>query len=251
MSTPCGEAQSKLFGALANAKNMTPMVFTPNPPLTASEPRSRRLLGWQFEAGWIILNQGQAQLVKLGAACQAARQISCLHPSTQADVTRSGLLASELLQSSPALRGSCAFHMPAYSLCTATQVPAASILSASNRNCWAKGDAHKNETGRISGMPPRRRPRPPTAKPLKTDDGLQHRCLLEYLEKTRRGISTAGWTGPVCPNATFKAPSHGSCSPFCLFRLDTDPGEHDDLAAGVITASGFTEACASRMPSPF
>ena len=68
-------------------------------------------------------------------------------------------------------------------------------------------------------------------------------------------ISTAGWTGPQCPNASFKTPGHGSCKPFCLFRLDTDPGEHHDLAAppapppdpegkpitGNCSASGFSK----------
>lgn len=43
-------------------------------------------------------------------------------------------------------------------------------------------------------------------------------------------ITMAGWTGPECPNATFKTPPGAKCSPFCLFRLDVDPNEYTDLA---------------------
>jgi hypothetical protein len=52
--------------------------------------------------------------------------------------------------------------------------------------------------------------------------------LWKRLEGSQR---CDGWTGPQCPNATYKTPPNGRCDPFCLFRLDTDPGEHDDLAA--------------------
>jgi hypothetical protein len=51
---------------------------------------------------------------------------------------------------------------------------------------------------------------------------MRHRGSLQ----TRR----QGWTGPECPNATFRSPAKGMCSPFCLYRLDTDPSEHIDLA---------------------
>ena len=36
----------------------------------------------------------------------------------------------------------------------------------------------------------------------------------------------AGWTGPECPNETYKTPATGHCTPFCLFKLDSDPNEH-------------------------
>lgn len=38
-----------------------------------------------------------------------------------------------------------------------------------------------------------------------------------------------GWTGPQCPNATFKTPGNGKCDPFCLFQLNTDPSEFKNL----------------------
>ena len=44
------------------------------------------------------------------------------------------------------------------------------------------------------------------------------------------GISQSGWTGPECPNATYKTPGGGQCHPFCLFDLTADPTEHVDLA---------------------
>ena len=43
-------------------------------------------------------------------------------------------------------------------------------------------------------------------------------------------VSQAGWTGPQCPNATYRTPSSSTCAPFCLFRLDADPYEYSDLA---------------------
>jgi hypothetical protein len=43
-------------------------------------------------------------------------------------------------------------------------------------------------------------------------------------------ISQAGWTGPQSPNATFVTPGGSTCDPFCLYRLDEDPYEHDDLS---------------------
>ncbi len=42
-----------------------------------------------------------------------------------------------------------------------------------------------------------------------------------------------GWTGPECPNATYVSPPAGRCAPFCLYRLDQDPTEHDDLQPAV------------------
>jgi len=124
LRTPTGEAQSMLFGAFAKATKMTPLVFTPNPPLTAKEPRSRKLLGWELEgakASSVVLNQGQAQVIELASiGCR----ITCLHAATQADVTKPGLLASELVRSSPTPappHSKCVVHLPAYSLCVAMQ----------------------------------------------------------------------------------------------------------------------------------
>lgn len=120
LRTPSGEAQSMLFAALSDAKKMTPLVFTPNPPLTTGESRSRQLLGWQLEeaaASSVVLNQGKAQAVKLGpTGCK----VTCLHTAAQADVTRPGLLASELVRSSPTPTDGVVL-LPAYSLCIAMQ----------------------------------------------------------------------------------------------------------------------------------
>merc|ERR1712217_1002618 len=51
--------------------------------------------------------------------------------------------------------------------------------------------------------------------------------LWKRLEGT---ISASGWTSPQSPNATYKTPGASKCAPYCLYRLDKDPGEHDDLA---------------------
>jgi hypothetical protein len=123
LRTPSGEAQSMLFAALANATGMTPLLFNPNPPLTATEPNSRQLLGWQLEGdsrtsmSRVILNQGRSCAVRIGMTSS----IQCLHPASQADVTKQGLLASDLLHSS--LKATDATPdvvvLPAYSLCIA------------------------------------------------------------------------------------------------------------------------------------
>lgn len=51
--------------------------------------------------------------------------------------------------------------------------------------------------------------------------------LWKRLEGT---ISASGWTAPQSPNASYKTPGASKCEPFCMFRLDEDPGEHHDLA---------------------
>ena len=57
--------------------------------------------------------------------------------------------------------------------------------------------------------------------------------------------SCDGWTGPQCPNASYRTPPTGKCAP-CFFRLDTDPTEHNDLAnstepAAVAAAAALTK----------
>lgn len=48
---------------------------------------------------------------------------------------------------------------------------------------------------------------------------------VKLWKRLEGGISQAGWTGPECPNATYRTPGAGQCNPFCLFDLSTDPTE--------------------------
>ena len=48
---------------------------------------------------------------------------------------------------------------------------------------------------------------------------------VKLWKRLEGGISQAGWTGPECPNATYRTPRAGHCNPFCLFDLSTDPTE--------------------------
>ena len=57
--------------------------------------------------------------------------------------------------------------------------------------------------------------------------------LWKRLEGT---VPQAGWTGPECPNETYKTPATGHCTPFCLFKLDSDPNEHRERRP-ILTAS--------------
>eukprot|EP00040_Diaphanoeca_grandis_P016465 m.84937 g.84937 ORF g.84937 m.84937 type:complete len:573 (-) comp25821_c0_seq3:107-1825(-) len=43
-------------------------------------------------------------------------------------------------------------------------------------------------------------------------------------------VSMAGWTGPQCPNASFRTPTNGNCHPQCVYKLDVDPSEYTDLS---------------------
>ena len=56
----------------------------------------------------------------------------------------------------------------------------------------------------------------------------------------------AGWTAPAWPNATaHHTPDAADCSPFCLFRLDTDPHERADLQPNA--SSGAAAAIAQEL----
>ena len=116
--TPSGEAQALLFQALEHATQMSPLEFSPNPVLTPDELRSRQVLGWELKGStvqWVVLNQGQAIELEF----EGDSVVSCLHPATQEDVTRHGLLVSELVYSTPRFDDHKVL-LPAFALCTST-----------------------------------------------------------------------------------------------------------------------------------
>ena len=61
-----------------------------------------------------------ARTISLPASARGSGKISCLSPKVQGDVTRHGLLASELRQAQLSLGDGGSFQAPHYSLCVAS-----------------------------------------------------------------------------------------------------------------------------------
>ena len=102
-------------------------------------------------------------------------------------------------------------------------------------NVWSLivGDEHEkcnedvDRTDKVSSAPPR------VEIPLSRQALIVGEYKLIWNEKER--VSKAGWTYPTYPNANTK-PSEiydasVDCSTGCLFNVERDPGEHNDVAS--------------------
>lgn len=118
--TLVGEAQAIIFSALRGATMMFPFVFSINPPLSPTQPRSRTLIGWSLEgteAKAILMNQGPG--VTLDVSATNTTGAGCTFPAAMQDVTRSGLTVSELKHTVMQITGG-QLQVPHYSICVLT-----------------------------------------------------------------------------------------------------------------------------------
>ena len=58
----------------------------------------------------------------------------------------------------------------------------------------------------------------------------------------------SGYTAPAWPSASaHHTPGAGSCSPFCIFRLDTDPTEHSDLQPNSSSSAAIAQELGAKL----